>query len=63
MQYSRLLVAAVIRDESGRVLLCKRSMNKKVAPGAWHMPGGGIDDGESMEQAIVRELYEELGLV
>ncbi|MEK7530391.1 MAG: NUDIX hydrolase [Patescibacteria group bacterium] len=63
MQYARLLVAAVIIDESGRVLLCKRSMNKKIAPGAWHMPGGGIDEGESMEGAAVRELREELGFI
>jgi ADP-ribose pyrophosphatase YjhB (NUDIX family) len=51
-------VAAVVRDAEGRVLLCKRAMYKKVAPGVWHMPGGAIDAGETVAEAIARELRE-----
>lgn len=51
-------VAAIIRDEEGRVLLEVRSDN-----GAWSLPAGAIDPGESPSEAIVREVYEETGLV
>ena len=49
-------------DADGRILLCQRSQTKKFAPGAWHMPGGGVDEGESIEDALRRELREELAL-
>lgn len=62
MDIARTNVAAVIRDEEGRVLLCKRALYKKVAPGMWHMPGGKIEDGETIQEAITRELKEELDL-
>ena len=55
------VVAAVIRDNEGRVLLGRRPMNKHMG-GLWEFPGGKIDDGESPEEALVRELLEELGL-
>lgn len=59
---SRYNIAAVIFDSYGRVLLCKRSMEKKIAPGKWRMPGGGIEKGETSFQAIKRELLEELSV-
>lgn len=59
---SRHNVAAVIFDSSGKVLLCKRSLKKKIAPGNWHMPGGRIDEGETLFEAIKRELREELSI-
>lgn len=55
-------VAAIIKNSEGQFLLCKRSLEKKIAPGMWHMPGGGIDGGETVEQAIIREIKEELNL-
>lgn len=57
------IVAAVIENSDGAILLCKRSMNKKVAPGMWHLPGGKVEEGETLEQAIARELEEELHVV
>jgi 8-oxo-dGTP pyrophosphatase MutT (NUDIX family) len=51
-------VAVVVRD--GRFLVIRRSA-AVVAPGAYCFPGGGIEDGETEEQALVREFREELG--
>lgn len=55
-------IAAVIFNEAGYVLLCKRSLHKKIAPGNWHLPGGRIEPGETPAQAISRELTEELSV-
>ena len=50
--------SAIIFDESReKVLLTKRTDN-----GRWCIPGGGMDPGESVEEACVREVYEETGL-
>lgn len=51
-------VAALIVNASGGLLVCERFN----LPGAWQFPQGGVDDGESMEQALVREVSEEVGL-
>ncbi len=51
----------VIVDESGRLLLLKRSEDRLYAPGQWCWPGGKIEAGEAPEGALRRELREELG--
>ncbi len=57
-----LLVGAVaLIDGDGRVLLAKRPGGKSMA-GLWEFPGGKVQDGETPEQAVVRELQEELGI-
>lgn len=61
MTIMRTNVAAVIFDPEGRVFLAKRSMRKQVAPGAWHLPGGKVEEGETLADAIARELREEFG--
>ena len=53
----RANVGIVISDGRGRVLLAKR-----LGQDAWQFPQGGVDKGESAEQALFRELYEEVGL-
>lgn len=55
------VAAGVVRDESGRVLLSQRSEGKHLA-GTWEFPGGKCEDGESAENALKRELAEELGI-
>lgn len=50
-------IGIVISDGKGRVFLAKR-----VGQQSWQFPQGGIDKGESVEQAMYRELYEEVGL-
>ena len=47
----------VICNKAGKILWCKR----KTGDG-WQFPQGGIDDGESPEEAIIRETFEEVGL-
>lgn len=56
----RILVTggAIIRDEQGRILLQRRSDY-----GDWGLPGGGMNAGESVEETMIREVYEETGLV
>lgn len=55
------VVAAVITDARGRVLLSRRKEDSELA-GLWEFPGGKIDPGESAEQALRRELQEEIGI-
>jgi ADP-ribose pyrophosphatase YjhB (NUDIX family) len=50
-------VAAIITNDDGHVLLQRRSDN-----GLWGLPGGGVEIGESVSTAIVREVREETGL-
>ena len=56
-----LVVAAALVDADGRVLLCQRPEGKAMA-GLWEFPGGKLHEGETPEQALVRELQEELGI-
>jgi 8-oxo-dGTP diphosphatase len=51
--------AAIVR--AGRVLAARRTAPPATA-GRWEFPGGKVDPGESQEQALVREVHEELGL-
>lgn len=53
-------VGAVIRDSDGRLLLVRRA--RPPAAGRWSLPGGRVDDGETPEQALAREISEETGL-
>jgi 8-oxo-dGTP diphosphatase len=58
----RLRVAAgILRDPRGRVLIAER-VGGGPFQGMWEFPGGKIGDGESPEQALARELSEELGI-
>lgn len=55
-------VSAWIMNYNGQVLLQQRSLEKKKNPGTWAKTGGHVGAGETCEQAIKREVYEEIGL-
>jgi 8-oxo-dGTP diphosphatase len=55
------VVAAALYDSHGRVLIAERPAGKHMA-GRWEFPGGKIEPGESEQQALARELREELGV-
>lgn len=55
------LVVAGALVENGRLLLARRAFPPELA-GLWELPGGKVDPGETPEDALVRELREELGI-
>lgn len=56
----RVVVGALVRD--GRVLLAHRRPDKRAFPDVWDLPGGVMEARESEQQALERELREELGV-
>lgn len=57
-----LVVACALVDAQGRVLLQKRPAGKPMA-GLWEFPGGKVEPGETPEEALAREIAEELGVM
>ncbi|MDR3462283.1 MAG: 8-oxo-dGTP diphosphatase MutT [Beijerinckiaceae bacterium] len=56
-----LVVAVALVDPDARVLVAQRPEGKSLA-GLWEFPGGKVEPGERPEQALIRELDEELGI-
>lgn len=62
MTRSVLVAACALIDPDGRVLLAQRPEGKSMA-GLWEFPGGKVEKGECPEEALIRELNEELSIV
>jgi len=56
-----LVAACALVDPDRRVLIAQRPEGK-MFPGLWEFPGGKLEEGETPEQALIRELGEELGI-
>lgn len=56
-----LVVVAIIRRDDGKYLICQRSRNSRY-PLKWEFPGGKVEQGELPEDALKRELREELSI-
>jgi nucleoside triphosphatase len=58
----RFIVVGVVENDRGEYLLCRMPEDRGVFPGEWGLPGGGIEPGETVEEALKREVLEEVGL-
>jgi len=57
------IVSAVV-VANGKILLLQRDDNPGIRdPNCWQLPGGGVEDGEMPDEAIKRELQEEIGII
>lgn len=56
----RLIVCPLIEND-GAYLFCKMPADRGVFPGKWALSGGGVEVGERLEEALRREIREELG--
>jgi 8-oxo-dGTP diphosphatase len=54
--------AAIIVVREGKALILRRGMTAPWMPGAWNLPGGMMDEGESPQAAAERECFEETGI-
>ena len=60
---TRIIVVGIIVNEKGEVLLLKMPPDRGIYPGQWGVVGGGLEEGETLEEALAREVKEEVGLV
>ena len=61
MLITKHVVACALADNTGRVLINQRPLGKDFE-GYWEFPGGKIEEGETPENAIIRELKEEINI-
>lgn len=60
---TRDIVSAVIISKDNKILFGKKDPRKGgVYKDCWHIPGGGIDEGETKHEALKREIFEEVGI-
>lgn len=62
VDYIGVGTGAMIVNESGELFLAKRGEKASSERGLWEFPGGGADYGETLSQALIREIYEEYGI-
>lgn len=57
----RRVVGALIRDPCNRIFVQRRSAERRLFPGCWDVVGGAVEEGESLRDALRREIAEETG--
>ena len=62
IDYIGVGVGAIILDESGRLFLARRGEGARNERGLWEFPGGAVEFGERLEDALAREMSEEFGV-
>lgn len=62
IDYIGVGVGALIVDDAGRLFLAQRGPKAKNERGLWEFPGGGVEFGESLRDALSREIREEYGV-
>jgi 8-oxo-dGTP diphosphatase len=62
IDYIGVGVGALIVDGNGRMFLSRRGPNSKNERGLWEFPGGSVEFGETLAQALQREMHEEYGI-
>ncbi len=62
IDYVGISVGALIFNKKDEIFLTKRSRNAKNERGCWEAPGGGVEFGETLQDAIKREIKEEYGV-
>ncbi len=55
-------IAAAVIERNDKILIAQRPLQAKCHPGLWEFPGGKVEDGETLQECLKRELYEELGI-
>ena len=60
--YVAVIGVVVKLDEDDRILLLKRNVRRRTSPNKWQTPSGFINEGESAEEAVIREVKEETSL-
>ena len=62
IDYIGISVGALMFNNQGEIFLSKRSQNTKNERGCWEIPGGAVEFGETLQNAITREIKEEYGI-
>ncbi len=57
-----IIQKALVKNSKGEILLLRRSETDRRRPKQWDFPGGILDAGETLEEGVLREVYEETGL-
>lgn len=62
IDYIGVGAGAIIADSGGRLFMARRAPGARNEQGRWEFPGGAVEFGETLEQALARELREEFGI-
>ena len=63
MTHQKVVVSGVLLNKENEIFLARRSLEKKFAPGIYHLPGGHVEFGEQPTETLKREFKEEFDLM